>query len=349
MKKQFKPNLIPNNPKDGSFKISTAIEKNGGIKNYCITLKKDGCRLQAGISDTVLSRSLKKPGSKLVVDKFQKLNDICLKHNITLDGEFYRHGLKFNAIFRFFSKSDVTTEEYRKSLEKELRKDAKKFSDKYDGLDIPFLTDFNKDLKFWIFDGTILDRPDIKGYEDRMNEIYKRLDPYKLDEIEWPVFQSPEDVDELNRFYELSLDIGFEGLVLTHKDHEYKFGRNSLNQGTLLKMKDDAIEYDGIVLDIKESSVVKEGVEKTKNELGRSVTSKKVDDRIPSGMAKSFTVQFGELGTFDVGLKGFDHESRKELLENKNNYIGRHFKYKAMAPVKSFPRHAYFDCWRDEK
>ena len=37
------------------------------------------------------------------------------------------------------------------------------------------------------------------------------------------------------------------------------------------------------------------------------------------------------------------------LLENKYKYIGKHFKYHAMAPVKDFPRHAYFDTWRDEK
>ena len=111
--KTFKPNLIPNNPKDGSFSTevrNAVIAKNGGILDYRVTLKKDGCRLQLGQSQNVLTRSLKQPGSILVRKRFDALNQLCLDLKISLDGEFYKHGLKFNEIFRFFSKSDVTTQ-----------------------------------------------------------------------------------------------------------------------------------------------------------------------------------------------------------------------------------------------
>tara|TARA_R110000851_G_scaffold14323_4_gene48545 strand:- start:4243 stop:4683 length:441 start_codon:yes stop_codon:yes gene_type:complete len=145
------------------------------------------------------------------------------------------------------------------------------------------------------------------------------------------------------------LEAGWEGLVLTHKDHIYKYGRSTLKSGTIFKMKEDKEEYDGIVLDVEESTIVKEGVEKTVNELGRSKTSKKKGDRLPSGMAKGLVVEFEGKGTFCVGLNGFDHDARKELLENKKDYIGRHFKYTGMQAVKDFPRHAFFDTWRDEK
>jgi hypothetical protein len=37
------------------------------------------------------------------------------------------------------------------------------------------------------------------------------------------------------------------------------------------------------------------------------------------------------------------------MLENKEEFIGRHFMYTAMKPVKDLPRHAYFKNWRDEK
>ena len=352
--KNFKPNLIPNNKKDGSFDIHNAIKKNGGYKMYNVTYKKDGCRLQLK-EGNVLTRSLKSPGSKLVQERFQPLVDKCKELNISLDGEFYKHGLKFNAIFRFFSKSDVTTDEYRNELEKLKLKDPIKFADKYDNLDIDFLTTFHKDLKFWLFDGIVLDAPELTRYQDRMIEIMWRLNmagvltnPEKYF-LELPTFHKVDIKEEFITLYNKALAESWEGLVLTHVGHEYKFGRNSLNEGTILKMKDDALEYDGVILDVMEATKSIEGTERTTNELGRSVTSKKKEDRELSGMAKGFLIEFEGIGTFTVGLKGFDNDEKKELLDNKEDYIGRHFTYTGMAPVKDFPRHAYFKNFRDAK
>lgn len=170
-----------------------------------------------------------------------------------------------------------------------------------------------------------------------------------FDTIEYPIIEEMTSIEELDALYDEALDLEFEGLVITHKDHEYKYGRNSLKQGTLLKLKDDSKEYDGIIIDIEEGTQIKEGIERSKNELGRSVTSQKKEDREPNGKAKGFVVQFEDKGTFTVSLRGFDDLAKTYLLTNKEDYIGRHFKYTAMKPVKDFPRHAYFDCWRDEK
>jgi len=349
--KQFKPDLIPNNPKNGSFNVDGAIMKNGGYDQYRVNFKKDGCRLQL-IEGTVLTRSLKSPGSKLVVDRFQALANRCQELNISLDGEFYMHGIKFNAIFRFFSKSDVTKPDYKKKLEKEKAKNPEKFTDDYDGLDIDFLTTFHKDLKFHLFDGIVLNATEDVGHDERMKEVLKRLLPFKddfKDILALPGMITPKNKEGVDTWYEMALKKGYEGLVLTHIDHKYKFGRNTLKQGTILKMKDDAIEYDGIVLDVLEATKAKAGTEKTVNELGRSVTSKKKDDREESGLAKAFLVDFEDIGTFKVSLNGFDNEEKAELLTNKGDYIGRHFKYTGMKPVKDFPRSAFFKCWRDEK
>jgi len=208
----------------------------------------------------------------------------------------------------------------------------------------------------------VLDRPDLEGFEERINEIMARLnslDPILLEHIEFPLISNPSDpafnIDSLQHIFEFTLDYGgYEGLVLIHKDHKYKFGRNSLKEGTLLKMKDDALEYDGVVIDVVEATSVLEGTEKTTNELGRSVTSKKKGDRESSGIAKGFITSYSDengqcLGTFTVCLKGFDNETRKQMFLDKSKFIGKHFKYTGMKPVKDFPRHAYFDCWRDEK
>ena len=73
------------------------------------------------------------------------------------------------------------------------------------------------------------------------------------------------------------------------------------------------------------------------------------EDRELSGLAKGFLVEFEDKGTFLVGLNGFDNEDKRELLLNKESYIGKHFKYTGMKPVKDFPRHAFFKGWRDGK
>ena len=351
--KVFKPNLIPNNPKDGSWtreKRNEVIDSNGGIENYVIANKKDGCRMQMGLDNTPLTRSLKKPKSELVLQRFHKLNQICKQLNIAIDGEFYVHGLKFNEIFRFFSNVDVTREEYKEKLLKKKKQKPAWFAKEYGGRSVEFLTTFHQDLKFWIFDGIVLDMPEL-GFNERMLIIESRLAEVNQDDLYLMSFVSTSiaDFNELDYLYEQSLQDGWEGLVITHKDHKYKFGRNTINEGTILKMKDDMVEYDGIILDIVEGTKIKEGIEKGQNKLGRSTTSQKKDDREPSGMAKGFLIQYKDLGTFIVGLKSFDNEAKKELLKNKFEYLDKHFKYHAMAPVKDFPRHAYFKAWRDSK
>ena len=351
---KFKPNLIDNEPKDGSFSKEdreALITKHGGIENYIVFPKKDGCRLEIGLGPNILSRSLKEPGSNLVKERFAEFNKICLSLNMIVEGEFYWHGEAFNHINRFFAKSDVTTPEYLKELTNMKEKKPEAFYEKFRGKDIKFLTTFHKELKFWAFDFILKDRPDLVGFEDRYQEAFRRLSHYDLDwlKVVMPTRITIPTFKALDEAYLTALSQGYEGLVLIHKDHVYKCGRSRLKAGTIFKMKEDKEEYDGVVIGVEESTVVKEGIEKTINELGRSKTSKKKGDRIPSGMAKGFLVEYEGLGTFCVNLNGFNHEARKEVFENQEKYIGRHFKYTGMKPVKDFPRHAYFDCWRDEK
>jgi len=353
--KNFKPNLIPNAPKDGSFgeqELRALIEKNGGASQYIINRKKDGVRMVLGVGDYVLSRSLKAPGSDRVVERFQELNDACRDAGIVLEGEFYMHGPKFNVINSFFANTDVARYEYKKKIEKLKEKNPKKFKEDFGGYGIEFLTTFHQNLCCWIFDGYVKGS-EHKGYRDRMLEIFKVLETKvpvsAMMHIVLPCWREFDSFEQIQSFYDKAIEDGWEGLVLTHMDHSYKYGRSSIKQGTLLKMKDDKKEWDGVVLDVIEGTQIKEGVERTTNELGRSVTSKKKDDREPSGKAKGFLIEFEDKGQFIVNLRGFDDDDKKELLENKEQYIGRHFRYNGMSPIKDFPRHAYFDCWRDEK
>jgi hypothetical protein len=346
------PDLIPNWPKNQEKDYQKVMDQNGGPTKYVGTYKKDGVRLQLGFAPTTLSRSFKEPQSVLVRERFKEFNDICILENIALDGEFYMHGLKFNEIYRYYANTDVTREEYRLQLEKEFKKNDKKFYKDYNNRTIGFLTHFHEDLKFWLFDGRVIDRPDLVRFEDRMREIINRLSIYFLEDVlVLPTMYRFNNLEHIMDEYESALNNGYEGLVLTHVDHEYKFGRTRLNIGTIIKMKDDAKEYDGQVVDIIEGDKVKEGAERQIDHRGKSHASGLKGDREPSGKAKAILTHFEGLGTFKVSLEGFNDEDKLELLKNKDNYIGRHFTYSGMAPVKDYPRHAFagFNCWRDDK
>ncbi|UXQ88843.1 DNA ligase [Tenacibaculum phage Larrie] len=365
MKQTFKPNLIPNNPKDGSMtpeRIAEIVEKNGGAEKYYASIKRDGVRLEFGLKEYICSRTLKKIANIQLQERFKEFNELCLKLGIIVDAEFYAHGLKLNEILRFSSTIDLLDDKYKESLKKEFKKSPDRFIEEYGGRTVEFLTTFHKNLKAYIFDVYIVDE-EFKnaGFEDRLKEMYSRLSKYSdevlgqeetikiLKYIELPEFESIESSSEIPELFNLALSNGYEGIVLSKKDRVYKHGRHTLKNAGFLKMKDDNKEYDGVVLDVIEGTEVIEGAEKKTNELGRSVTSKKKDDRRPSGKASGFEVAFEDKGTFKVSLKGFTDDMKRELLENKEAYIGRHFKYSAMKPNKKFPISAYFKTWRDEK
>jgi hypothetical protein len=61
---------------------------------------------------------------------------------------------------------------------------------------------------------------------------------------------------------------------MMHKNSSYKMGRHSLNSGMAYKIKEDNLQFDGVILSLEEGTEVIEGVDKKINELGRSVTSK---------------------------------------------------------------------------
>jgi hypothetical protein len=90
---------------------------------------------------------------------------------------------------------------------------------------------------------------------------------------------------------------------MMHKNSSYKMGRHSLNSGMAYKIKEDNLQFDGVILSLEEGTEVIEGVDKKINELGRSVTSK-LKNTYSSGLCKGFKVLMddGNELTFFKGL-----------------------------------------------
>jgi len=344
--------------------------------------------INSDMNASILSRSLEPVASIWLNNRYKALAEKCKELGMVLEGEIYAHGWRFPEIVRIFKTEDITTDKKIKELQGDLLKFnllgtvdkpkwetvalcriqdleregfKSKFETNWPGRTVEFMSTYSEGIKLWPFDCFFPDFPQME-YRERMEKLFASFDFPQgelwdfrdiVNPMGWynlassfPLFINTWE--ELEAKYNYALEEGFEGLVIARADRTYKMGRSTEKEATIFKMKEDKNEYDGIVLDILEGTVVKEGVEKTKNELGRSVTSKLAEDREPSGIAKGILTEY-EGHQHIVSFQGFSHEELRELLANKEQYIRKWFKYQGMKPTRDCPRHAHFYEWRDSK
>lgn len=164
--------------------------------------------------------------------------------------------------------------------------------------------------------------------------------------------------EELHALVALHLDQGYEGTMVRRFDDHYKFGKSSIKQALLLKIKP---------YDTDEAHVVEliEGEENrneaTKDALGRTKRSSKKGGKVPSGTLGKFRVK-GLTGAYEgkeffVGT-GTLTKAERQLLWNKNRDIKESF-LRNLPPLTftrcdatggyELPRHANFLRWRSSE
>jgi DNA ligase-1 len=153
--------------------------------------------------------------------------------------------------------------------------------------------------------------------------------------------------EAVNTYYEEALNWGCDGLILRDPNGKYKFGRGTVKEGLIYKMKPFQT-FDAKIIDVIQATEVREGAEKKINELGRSVTSKKKDDRVLIEKASAFVVLY-EGKELKVTIAMTDEE-KTEVWKNKEKYIGKCIEYKGMlVGAKELPRHPVFLRFREDK
>lgn len=215
------------------------------------------------------------------------------------------------------------------------------------------------DLALHVFDGSHIDdwyEPEVGAicrwdYTQRLLLgqpcIYNPPQPVKI--IEQVIVNNREEVEA---FIKKSGDLGFEGIMLRDPDSLYKHGRATFKSQSLLKHKFWE-DYDCKILSVHEGVKNKEGIERERDELGRSKVVHSKDLKEPSGLFGYFVVQVDMPGrpTMHIGgWKGLTHGLRKEILENAEDYIGRWGRFQGMAVgVKDLPRIPKNFEFRDDK
>ena len=273
----------------------------------------------------ILSRSLKQIQNKQLRGKLQSLADYTKEYNLILDGEIYSPELTFQQIT-----SMVMTQDF------EDKKSIKKYGQ---------IVQIPVNLKFHCFDAIKEDNLDTP-FIDRVKLV--ETVAMLFEDIMYPVqeylLNSKEAVE---KHFEIALDNGEEGLILRDINGGYKCGRGTLKEGLIYKVKPYRT-FDAKILDVIQATKVNPNAEKTINELGRSVTSKKKGDRISIEKASAFLVKYKEKEVKPT-LKMTDKQ-KKEVWKNRESYVGKWIEYKGMlVGAKDVPRHPTFVRWRTDK
>ena len=304
----WKPQLYPNEPVDAK-EVEFPV-----LASY----KMDGirCVFRKG---QMLSRSLKQiPNEQLQDGPLAYLKCFSKEKHVTFDGELYSPSMTFGEITSIVMAKDKP---------------------------VP------SDLRYYCFD-YLIEAPEGQVVMNRDARTRYLNTMYMMTEIPARVpiimvhkstLTRPEHVTEM---YLEALELGYEGLILQNPASLYKCGRITVKSGDGCKFK-PFLSFDAQVTGVSQATVVDPSVPTTTNELGRTVTSKKKDDRVLIPMAASVNVDYqGKVQKVSLSLTD---EECKEIWANKEAYIGRWIEYRAMmVGAKDVPRHPTSVRWRPD-
>ena len=364
---RFKPRLIPN----WKGEIPNLEERITDTEEWFASLKLDGGRVEIIPKGLALGRSLK-PIKSLHIQRMVEDLSLLLQTEYVLEAEFYAHGFTFGEIMHFFRSEDVTSDKTKKKLNKlwqrtkggtigiykakvypieEVTPDMKDDGAiiwEFPGRDPKWLSTWHDELKLYVFDLVDLDKPKYVRHNKLMS--LKEKGKGYMEVIHQTTLTC---VDSIYQAYDQAIIDEYEGLVLVKKDSMYKQGRATLKENTILKLKDDKQEFDGKIVSVEEGTFAREGSARTVNELGRTVTSKLKEDRVPGGYCKGFRVRMDDGRELTVSLRGFNHEFKEEIWENPTEFVGAWVRFTGMNPTKvgGVPRSAFCTPhdFRDEK
>lgn len=140
------------------------------------------------------------------------------------------------------------------------------------------------------------------------------------------------DLLAVERFY---LNAGFEGVIMRDPEGRYKNGRGTWREGLIYKLKRFQ-DSEAIIVDFIEGQLNKNIQEK--DELGYAKRSTAKDGMVPADTLGKFIVDWnGDI--LEIAPGNFDHEQRKEIWNNREQYFGYLLKFRYFQHgIKDKPR-----------
>ena len=137
--------------------------------------------------------------------------------------------------------------------------------------------------------------------------------------------------DDLEAFRSNAVEQGYEGAMIKAPEGKYKYGRSSVKEGLLLKLKlfkDEEFKIVGFECKYHNANEAKT------NELGRTARSTSKEGMIPVDTLGVLYLSTKDGVEFGCG-SGFDDATRKELWEQRDSLVGKY------ATVKYFDQGGY--------
>lgn len=197
------------------------------------------------------------------------------------------------------------------------------------------------EFTYWVFDQH--EHPD-QPFAQRIGRLMAEV---SHPNIRFLSHQMADNVGELMALEEDYVARGFEGIMIRSMDGKYKYGRSTLNEGILLKLKrwhDMECRIVGFV------ERLHNGNEAKKDLLGRTERSTHKDNKVPMGTLGSLIVTAeGYSDEFSVGT-GFDDALRQEIWDNQDKYLHTQITIKHQpSGAKDAPRFPVFLRFRPEE
>jgi DNA ligase-1 len=200
-------------------------------------------------------------------------------------------------------------------------------------------------FKVWIFDYVNPDAETVDKFSRRISELRDWVHdpdiPFKLKILGQYVIYN---IDDLNAYESIVLEEGYEGVMLRDPFGTYKFGRSTVKDNILLKVK-RFLDDEATIIGIEEKLSNQNDAEK--DAFGRTKRSSAQDGMVPMGTTGAFRVRDKNGLEFSIG-SGLNDAMRDKIWKDKNDYIGKLVKYKYFPQgVKDLPRHPVFLGFRD--
>ena len=190
------------------------------------------------------------------------------------------------------------------------------------------------DFTYYVFDLHDHD----EGFDLRLDKLSKRAcHSANIVLLEQNILYN---LDDLDIYESLQIAEGYEGVILRKMDGLYKYGRSTVNEGLLLKVK-RFTDGEAVVIGFEEQMF--NGNEAKVNELGRTKRSSHQAGKTGKGTLGALIVRDVKSGVeFNVGT-GMDDAIRAHIWAHQELHLGLLIKYKSFeVGVKDKPRHPVF-------
>lgn len=185
-----------------------------------------------------------------------------------------------------------------------------------------------------------------ESYEIRKLHAGLKLASYPSDILVNATAEIVESREQLVLLLENERAMGGEGLIARGVGSKYKFGRSTLKEGYLYKIKFYEQEEFPVTDFIEQMHNTNEAVI---NELGHTSRSLAKVGLIPKGTLGALVLTMPDGRTFNCGT-GFSDELRKEIWDNRHKYLYQQASVRYMATGnKDCPRHPVFISFRHEE